>query len=196
MHRLALCLLGLLVGTGLQAAEADKPREISLTSTNLAGRSSLLVATVPAGFTATIKDLPGPKARSSMQALSAESADQRVQLLITLMPPEDFLQKDAAGLEMLLHKTSAPFVGGSVEGKVTPLPLKLTHGIGVATIFSDKSEVGKPEAKGRGHYKLLTNGIIRVGDATLASVSIFSDSKEAAGYLDALKLVASLRPTK
>ncbi len=194
MHRLALCLLGLLVGTGLQAAEADKPREISLTSTNLAGRSSLLVATVPAGFTATIKDLPGPK--DCWQALSAESADQRVQLLITLMPPDDFLQKDAAGLEMLLHKTSAPFVGGSVEGKVTPLPLKLTHGIGVATIFSDKSEVGKPAAKGRGHYKLLTNGIIRVGDATLASVTVFSDSKEAAGYLDALKLVASLRPTK
>ncbi len=190
MHRLALCLLGLLVGTGLQAAEADKPREISLTSTNLAGRSSLLVATVPAGFTATIKDL------DRWQTLSAESADQRVQLLITLMPPDDFLQKDAAGLEMLLHKTSAPFVGGSVEGKVTPLPLKLAHGIGVATIFSDKSEVGKPAAKGRGHYKLLTNGIIRVGDATLASVTVFSDSKEAAGYLDALKLVASLRPTK
>jgi hypothetical protein len=194
MHRLALCLLGLLIGIGLQAAEADKPREISLTSTNLAGRSSLLVATLPAGFTATIKDMPGSKDR--WQALSAESADQRVQLLITLMPPEDVLQKDAAGLEMLLHKASAPFVGGSVEGKVTPLPLKLTHGIGVATIFSDKSEVGKPEAKGRGHYKLLTHGIIRVGEATLASVTIFSDSKEAAGYLDALKLVASLRPTK
>ena len=51
-------------------------------------------------------------------------------------------------------------------------------------------------AKGRGHYKLVTNALVRVGDSTLATVSIFSDSKESPEYLAALKLVAGLRAGK
>lgn len=190
MLRLALILL-----TALSlAAEADKPQEATLTSTSLAGKASHLVATVPAGF--TTKVMPMEKLGSSLQSLKVESADQRVQMLITLLPPNDVLPRDAAGLEATLRQNCADFVDGSVEGKISTFPLKLTNGIGSATIFSDKDEVGKPTPKGPGHYKVMTSAMIRVGDSTLATVSVFSDSKEAPDYLAALKVVAGLRTAK
>ena len=39
---------------------------------------------------------------------------------------------DAAWLEATFRKIFAGFVSGSVEGKITPFPLKLSEGIGVA----------------------------------------------------------------
>lgn len=190
MLRLALVLLSAFS----LAAEPAKPQEVTLTSTSLAGKASHLVATVPAGFTATIKDLP--KYGSALQALSAESADQRVQMLITLMPPNDVLPRDAAGLEATLRQNCVAFVDGSVEGKISTFPLKLTNGIGSAAIFSDKDEVGKPTPKGPGHYKLVTNAMVCIDGSTLATVSVFSDTKEAPDYLAALKVVAGLRTAK
>ena len=191
MLRLALLILS----GALLAAEPAKPRELTITSTSRTGLSNQLIATVPAVFTTTIKDLPGNKPEA-LQAISAESADQRVQILITLMPPNEEWPRDAAWLEATFRKVFADFVSGSVEGKMTPFPIKLTNGIGVAAVFSDKDEAGKPTAKGRGHYKLVTNALVRVGDSSLATVSIFSDSKEAPDYLAALKVVAGLRAGK
>lgn len=191
MLRLALLALA----GPLLAAEPDQAKEVALTSTSRTGESHHLIAKVPAGFTATLKDLPAKKPEA-LQAISAESADQRVQILITLVPPNEAQTRDAAWLEATFRKIFAGFVSGSVEGKITPFPLKLSEGIGIAAIFSDKDEAGKPLAKGRGHYKLVTNALVRVGDATLATVSIFSDSKESPEYLSALKLVAGLRAGK
>lgn len=190
MLRLALVVLS----GALLAAEAAKPQEATLTSTSLAGKASHLVATVPAGFTASVK--PMTKFGSSIQSLKVESADQRVQLLITLLPPNDVLPRDAAGLEATLRQNCTDFVDGSVEGKITTSPLKLTNGIGSAAIFTDKSEVGKPAPKGTGHYKVMTCAMVCVGDSTLATISVFSDTKESPDYLATLKLIAGLRTGK
>ena len=190
MLRLAVLLLSVAAG----AAEQAKPQELPLTSTSLAGKASHLVATVPAGFSAVVK--PMPKFGSALETLMVDSADQRVRLLITLLPPNDFLGRDAAGLEKTLRANCAPFLKESVEGKVTPFPLQLKHGIGVATFLTDKAEVGKPATQGPEHYKLMTNAMIRIGDATLATVTIFHDTKEQADYLAAIKVVASLRPDR
>lgn len=186
MLRLALVLVACVAS----AAETAKPREVALKSTSLAKKTSHLVATVPAGFTAEV--MPMTKVGSRIENLKVESADHRVQMMITLMPPNDFLGRDAAGLEATLRQNCAGFIDGSVEGKVTPFPLKLAHGIGVATVLTDKSEVGKPVPKGPGHYKVMTSGMICVDGTTLAVVSLFSDTKEQADYAAALKIVETL----
>lgn len=190
MFRLALVAVACVAS----AAETAKPRELTLTSTSLAKKESHLVATLPAGFTATI--MPMTKFGSKIENLKVESADQRVQMAITLMPPNDFLGRDAAGLEATLRQNCATFVDGSVEGKITPFPLKLAHGIGVATVLTDKSEAGKPVPKGPGHYKVMTSGMICVDGSTLAVVSLFSDTREQADYAAALKVVETLRTGK
>lgn len=190
MLRLALVLLSAVS----LAAEAAKPQELTLTSKSLAGKVSQITATVPAGFTAKV--MPMEKFGSSLQSLKVESADQRVQMLITLLPPNDVLPRDAAGLEATLRQNCADFVDDSVEGKIATFSLKLTNGIGSAAIFTDKSEVGKPTPKGPGHYKVMTSAMIRVGDSTLATVSVFSDTKESPDYLATLKLIAGLRTGK
>ena len=170
--------------TPVKGAEPNMP--------SLTEPSMLSPSTVPVNFRVIGMGL----VIEALQAISVESADQRVQILITLVPPNEAQTRDAAWLEATFRKIFAGFVSGSVEGKITPFPLKLSDGIGVAAIFSDKDEAGKPLAKGRGHYKLVTNALVRVGDSTLATVSIFSDSKESPEYLSALKLVAGLRAGK
>lgn len=190
MLRIALLLLTV---AGF-AAETAQAREVAFKSISLAKKESRLVATVPAGFTAEV--MPMTKFGSRIENLKVESADHRVQLMITLMPPNDFLGRDAAGLEATLRQNCAGFVDGSVECKVTPFPLKLAHGIGVATFLTDKSEVGKPVPKGPGHYKMMTSAMICVDGSTLAVVSLFSDTKEQPDYLAALKVVATLRGEK
>lgn len=176
------------------AAEPAKPQEFALKSTSLAGKESHLVATLPAGFKGEIKALSN--SGSALEILRVESSDQRAQMMITLLPPINSLGRDAAGLEALLRQNSTPFIDGSVEGKVNPFPMKLANGIGVAAFFTDKSEVGKPAAKGQGHYKMLTNAVIRVGESTLAAVTIFNDTREQPDYLAAIKVVATLREGK
>ncbi len=190
MLRLALVLIACVAS----AAEPAKPQEVAFKSTSLAKTESHLVATVPAGFTAEV--MPMTKFGSKIENLKVESADHRVQLMVTLMPPNDFLGRDAAGLEATLRQNCAGFVDGSVEGKLTPFPLKLAHGIGVATFLTDKSEVGKPIPKGPGHYKVMTSAMICVDGSTLAVVSLFSDTKEQPDYLAALKMIESLREGK
>lgn len=197
MLRLALILLAAVsfaCQEGPFACQQGPMQELTLTSKSLAGKESQITATVRPGFTAKV--LPMAKFGSSLQSLKVESSDQRVQLLITLLPPNDVLPRDAAGLEATLRQNCADFVDDSVEGKITTSPLKLANGIGVAAIFTDKSEVGKPTPKGPGHYKLMTSAMIRVGDSTLATVSVFSDSKETPEYRTALEVIEGLRTGK
>lgn len=190
MFRIALVLVACVAS----AAEPAKPQEIALKSTSLAKKESRLVATVPAGFTAEV--MPMTKFGSVIENLKVESADHRTQLMITLMPPNDFLPRDAAGLEATVRQNCAGFVDESVEGKLTPFPLKLANGIGVATTLTDKSEVGKPVPKLAGHYKVMTSGMICVGDSTLAVVTLFGDTKDGPGADAALKIVETLRVGK
>ena len=68
MLRLALLALA----GPLLAAEPDQAKEVALTSTSRTGESHHLIAKVPAGFTATLKDLPAKKPET-LQAISAES---------------------------------------------------------------------------------------------------------------------------
>ena len=190
MLRIALLLLTV---AGF-AAETAKPQEIAFKSTSLAKKASHLVATVPAGFTAAV--MPRVKFGSSIDILKVESADHRTQLMISLMPPNDFLGRDAAGLEATLRQNCEAFVGDSVEGKLAPFPLKLANGIGVATVLTDKSEVGKPIPKGPGHYKVMTSAMVCVDGSTLAVVSLFGDTKDGPGAVAALKIVETLRTGK
>ena len=190
MLRLALMLL---TAVGI-AAEPAKTQELTLKSTSLAGMESRLAATLPAMLRGEVKVLP--KIGSTLESLRVESTDRRVQMMVTLLPPNEFLGRDAAGLEATLRQNCAPFIDGSVEGKVNPFPMKLANGIGVGTFFTDKSEVGQPAAKGAGHYKLMTNAMVRVGESTLAMVTSFHDTKEQPEYLAALEVVATLREAK
>jgi hypothetical protein len=42
----------------------------------------------------------------------------------------------------------------------------------------------------------MTSAMIRIGDSTLATVSVFSDSKEAPEYRSALEVIETLRVGK
>ncbi|MFZ9202048.1 MAG: hypothetical protein ACO23N_06445 [Opitutales bacterium] len=183
MLRLALVLLSV---AGF-AAEGAKPQEVTLTST-LRGRSSHLVLELPASFNWTLS-------KGVAQGIKAYSADQRVCLQISLLPPGGNPPRTAEDLEARLRESGENFAPDSVEGKVITHPFKMTNGIAFAATYTDKSEVGKPVPKGPEHYKLLTSVFVRVGES-VAVCTLLSDSKDQPDHVAALKVIETLREGK
>jgi hypothetical protein len=188
MRRLVLLLLA----AGAAAAEPAPPKEVTLAA-SISGRASRVVATVPAGFTSKVTSPGG--LRAAVQTLQVDSADQRIRLMLTLIPPGEKAPRTAAELERTLRESCDLFAKEAVEGETRPFPLKLADGLGVAATLTDKREVGRPTPKGPEHWKVMTIAMARVGEANVVC-TLFHDSAEQAELPAARAILEGLRPAK
>jgi hypothetical protein len=98
---------------------------------------------------------------------------------------------DTVKIDHDLTATCSRFVTGSVEQKITLIPLRLAQGYGVYATFTDAALVGQP-AK-RGDYKVMSSGLIQFTADVLAVISVFSDDSAGAEQKQLLSTVSGMK---
>lgn len=113
-------------------------------------------------------------------------------LLITLIPAKLARVSDLTSLETFFGFLTRQYLP-TPETPVTPIELKMPHGLAMYASFIDPKLVGKPPKKD--DFKVSTPVAAFIGgDATL-QITIFTDSTDTSDFTEALKIIqsASLR---
>jgi hypothetical protein len=82
---------------------------------------------------------------------------------------------------------------GSLETRADLKRLKLASGTGFYASFTDASLAGKPSQPG--NYKVMTNGMAKLGDDLVLALTLFSDDKTSPEYVAGMKMFESVKLT-
>ena len=150
------------------------------------GAHGHVTLTLPKDWHAAGRDLMGQAYDLTITPPGGPNA----QLKLTLIYGKDDRLQDKKALSAAFLQVCAQFIPTSVEQKANVKNFTLRQGFGQYASFTDKDLVGKPPV--RGNYKVMTSGLIYLGNRVSGAVTLFTDSLTGPEFKPMLGIVESL----
>ena len=150
------------------------------------GTHGRLTLTLPKDWHAVGRDIMGQAYDLTITPPGGPNA----QLKLTLIYGKDDRLQDKAALSAAFLQTCAQFIPTSVEQKANVKNFTLRQGFGLYATFTDKDLVGQPPV--RGNYKVMTSGLIYLGNRISGAVTLFTDNLTGPEFKPMLGIVESL----